>query len=110
MNENAVETRFQLGQVLLSQGVITDEQIDAALAQQSETGHRKLLGRTAVEMGYCTENQITAALAHAYGLPYAQISPKLCDATVMEILPREFIEEHVVLPLFKVYDTLTVAV
>ena len=50
-------------------------------------------------MGYCTENQITAALAHAYGLPYAQISPKLCDAGVMEILPREFIEEHVVLPL-----------
>ena len=74
MNENAVETRFQLGQVLLSQGVVTAEQIDAALAQQSETGHRKLLGELLVEMGYCTENQIAAALAHAYGLPYAQIS------------------------------------
>lgn len=110
MNGNAVETRFQLGRVLLSQGVVTDEQIDTALSQQSETGHRKLLGELLVEMGYCTENQITAALAHAYGLPYAQISPKLCDVTVMEILPREFIEEHCVLPLFKVYDTLTVAV
>jgi type IV pilus assembly protein PilB len=110
MNGNTVETRFQLGQVLLSQGFVTEEQIDTALSQQSETGHRKLLGELLVEMGYCTENQITAALAHAYGLPYAQISPKLCDVTVMEILPREFIEEHSVLPLFKIYDTLTVAV
>jgi type IV pilus assembly protein PilB len=110
MSDNAVETKLQLGQVLLSHGVVTEEQIDAALDRQSETGHRKLLGELLVELGYCTENQITAALADAYDLPYAQVSPKLCDAGVMEILPREFIEEHVVLPLFKVNNVLTVAV
>ena len=110
MSTGKIETRFQLGQVLLSQGIVTTEQIDAALEQQSSTGHHKLLGELLVERGYCTENEITAALAHAYGLPYAQISPKLCDASVMEILSREFIEEHIVLPLFKVYDMLTVAV
>jgi type IV pilus assembly protein PilB len=110
MNNVAIETRFQLGQVLLSQGVVTSQQIDTALANQAENGHRKLLGEVLVEMGYCTENQIAEALAHAYGLPYAAITPRLCDAAIIEILPREFIEEHLVLPLFKVYDTLTVAV
>ena len=110
MSTIAVETRLQLGQVLESRGVVTAEQVETALAQQKNTGHNKLLGEVLVDMGYCSENQIAGALAEAYGLPYAQITPRLCDANVVEILSREFLEEHIVLPLFKVYNVLTVAV
>ncbi|MHC4062501.1 MAG: GspE/PulE family protein, partial [Planctomycetota bacterium] len=78
--------------------------------EQKEKGHRKLLGELLVDMNYCTENQIASALAEAYGVPYAQINPKVCDAKTLEIFPREFLEEHIILPLFKVYDVLTVAV
>jgi type IV pilus assembly protein PilB len=60
-------------------------------------------------LGYCSENQIASALAQAYGVPYAQITPKICDAAVVEILPRDFLEEHAVLPLFKIHDCLTIA-
>ena len=35
---------------------------------------------------------------------------QICDVKALEILPRDFIEEHIVLPLFQVYDVLTVAV
>jgi len=118
MNELAVENKSktpsnrgtQLGQLLLAHGVVTDEQIEKALAEQKEKGHRKLLGELLVEMNYCTENQIASALAEAYGVPYAQVSPKICDVKALEVLPREFLEEHIILPLFKVYDVLTVAV
>ncbi len=110
MGSIAVENKMQLGQLLLARGVVTDEQIEKALTEQKEKGHHKLLGELLVEMGYCTENQIASALAQAYGVPYAQVGPKICDPKTMEILPREFLEEHIVLPLFKVYDTLTVAV
>jgi len=110
MGQIAVENKTQLGQLLIVRGVVTAEQIEKALAEQSEKGHRKLLGELLVEMGYCTENQIAAALAQAYGVPYAQVGPKICDAKTFEILPREFLEEHIVLPLFKVQDVLTVAV
>ncbi|MHC4622596.1 MAG: GspE/PulE family protein [Planctomycetota bacterium] len=110
MSELAVENKSQLGQLLIARGVVTAEQIERALAEQQEKGHRKLLGELLVEMSYCTENQIASALAEAYDVPYAQISPKVCDAKVLEILPRGFLEEHIVLPLFKVYDVLTVAV
>ena len=101
---------MQLGQLLLARGVVTAEQVEKALAEQKEKGHRKLLGELLVEMNYCTENQIASALAEAYEVPYAQVSPKICDAKTLEILPREFLEDHIVLPLFKVYDVLTVAV
>ncbi len=110
MGQIEVENKAQLGQLLIARGVVTPDQIEKALTEQSDKGHRKLLGELLVEMGYCTENQIAAALAQAYGVPYAQVSPKICDAKTFEILPREFLEEHIVLPLFKVQDVLTVAV
>ncbi|MBN1816630.1 MAG: Flp pilus assembly complex ATPase component TadA [Sedimentisphaerales bacterium] len=110
MGDVLTEKRLQLGQVLQGRGMVTAEQIDRALEAQKEGGHHKLLGELLVELGYCSENQIASALAEAYEVPYAQISPKICDPAVVEILPRDFLEEHTVLPLFKVYDTLTVAV
>jgi len=105
-----LENKMQLGQLLLARGVVSQEQIDRALVEQRDKGHRKLLGELLIEMGCCTENQIASALAEAYGVPYAQVSPKICDAKAVEVLPREFLEAHTVLPLFKVHSTLTVAV
>jgi len=110
MSQIAVENKMQLGELLLARDVVTAEQIETALAEQKDKGHRKLLGELLVEMGYCTENQIASALAQGYGVPYAQVGPKICDPKVLEILPREFLEEHIVLPLFKVHDVLTVAI
>ncbi|MHB0947342.1 MAG: GspE/PulE family protein [Sedimentisphaerales bacterium] len=108
--KNATETKLQLGEILQQRGVITAEQITEVLSHQNSGGHQKLLGELLIEKGYCTENDIAAALATTYGVPYAQITPKICDPNIIETLPKEFLEEHCVLPLFKVYDTLTVAV
>ena len=110
MGQILLENKAQLGQLLLARGVVSEEQVARALAEQREKGHRKLLGELLVELGYCTENQIASALAEAYGVPYAQVTPKICDARAVEILPREFLEAHIVLPLFRVHDMLTVAV
>ncbi len=110
MSQSTVGKKLQLGQLLLSRGIVTEEQIEQALARQHRSGHNRLLGELLVEMGFCSENQIASALAEAYGVPYAQITPKLCDPVVMELLPRDFLEEHKILPLFKVFDVLTIAV
>ena len=109
MNNTAIQTRLPLGQVLLNRGIVTQEQIDKVLERQKVVGHSKLLGELLVELEFCTDNQICAALAEAYGVPYAPLTPKLCDPAIVELLPRDFLEEYVVLPLFKVHDTLTVA-
>ncbi|MHC4069109.1 MAG: GspE/PulE family protein [Planctomycetota bacterium] len=110
MGQVATENKMKLGELLLTRGIVTKKQINEALAEQKDKGHRKLLGELLVEMSYCTDNQIASALAEAYNVPYAQVSPKICDTKVIEVLPREFLEKHVVLPLFRVYDVLTVAV
>ena len=100
----------QIGQLLLERGLISQEQIDLALASQKETGHRKLLGEMLVEMQFVTEDQVAEVLAGVYGVPYARISPRIADPKVLEALPREFVEKHCVMPLFLVNEQLTVAV
>jgi len=104
------QTKLPLGQVLLNRGVVTAEQVEQALEKQQRLGHNRLLGEVLIEMGFCTDNQICSALAEAYGVPYAAVSPKICDPAAFEVLPRDFMEEHTVLPMFKVRDMLTVAV
>jgi type IV pilus assembly protein PilB len=106
----ATATRKPLGQLLLSKGIIQPEQLERALEEQKRSNHQKLLGEVFVEMGFCTEDQITEALAEAYGVPYARVSPRVCDPKVISILPKDFLEKHQVLPLFLVEGTLTVAV
>lgn len=108
--EFATKNKLQLGQILQDRGVVTAEQIDEALSHQENGDHRKLLGELLVEKDYCTENQVASALAEAYGVPYVQLTPRICDPKIIEILPRDFIEEHYALPLFKVNDVLTVAI
>src|SRR5690348_9667637 len=102
--------RKPLGQLLLNKGLIKQEQLDRALAEQKQSNHQKLLGEILVELRICTEDQITEALAQAYGVPYGRISPKVADPKVIAALPKEFLEKHQVLPLFLVERVLTVAV
>src|SRR5437764_2330254 len=102
--------RKPLGQLLLSRGLLKQEQLERALDEQKRTNHQKLLGEILVELRFCTEDQITEALAQAYGVPYARVTPKVADPKVIPILPKDFLEKHCVLPLFLVEGMLTVAV
>jgi type IV pilus assembly protein PilB len=101
--------RLRLGDVLVRQGVLTAEQVAAGLAVQRQSSQRRFLGEILVELGFCAEDDIVGALAHSYGVPYARLTPKIVDASVVDCLPREFLDRHTVLPLFKVRDVLTVA-
>ena len=102
--------KLHLGQLLVASGVITDEQLGGALDYQREKGNTLLLGEVLQKQGLCSEEDIMRALASAYGVPFARVSPKIADPKVIELLPREFLDRHAVLPLFKVRDRLTLAV
>jgi len=101
---------LQIGQLLIRQGWLTEEQLQKALDYQRQSGNALLLGEVLQEMHICTEEQVMEALAIGYGVPFARISPRIADAKVIDILPREFLDRHKVLPLFKVRNCLTLAV
>ncbi len=107
-----VTTRQRLGDLLIDRGYLTLENLEAALALQKQQvpGLNKLLGEILVEQTFCTEDQVIECLAIEYGVPYAKLEPRLSDPRIIDVLPREYIEENLVLPLFLVRGTLTVAV
>jgi len=103
-------TRKRLGDILMQQGAVPAEQLRQALEFQRQSNNTLLLGEVLLKLGFCTEEQIMQALAAGYGVPFARISPRVADPKVIDVLPREFLEKHIVLPLFKVKDRLTLAV
>ena len=107
----ATPTRpIRVGDLLVERGVISKDQLSQALEVQKAQGHKKLLGEILLELKLVTEEQVLEAIADAFGVPFARLSPKLADPKVLDILPREFIEKHSVLPLFHVNGKLTIAV
>jgi type IV pilus assembly protein PilB len=106
----ALAARKTLGQTLLDAGYIKPDQLQRALDEQRQNGNAKLLGEILVEQRICTEEQVAECLATGHGVPFARVSPKLADPKVVPLLPREFIERNLALPLFLVDGALTVAV
>ena len=103
-------TPRRLGDLLVDRGYLSDDLLMSALAHQKSGGRNKLLGEILVELEYCSEDQIVECLADEYGVPYAKLEARLYDPKVVDLLPREYIENNLVLPLFVVREILTVAV
>ncbi|MBI3465456.1 MAG: Flp pilus assembly complex ATPase component TadA [Planctomycetes bacterium] len=109
MPATLTKPRNFLGSILVERGYLTVAQLEQALSYQSEIGGRQLLGEVLLERSQCTDDQIAECLALQYSVPYAKLDPRLFDPKTMELVPREFMETHTVLPMFKVKGTLTVA-
>ena len=102
--------RLQLGQMLIQHGALSEEQLGQALDYQRQTGNSLLLGEVLQKLQLCSEEQIMETLAEGYEVPFARISPRVADPKVIDVLPREFLDKHTILPLFKVKNRLTLAV
>jgi len=110
MISSDILSKMRLGDVLVEQGAITSEQLRQALEHQRQSNNSLLLGEVLQKLAICSEEQIMQALAAAYGVPFARISPRVADPKVIDVLPRDFLEKHSVLPLFRVKDRLTLAI
>lgn len=106
----STEIPINLGDALIERGYLTPDQLDEALDHQQRIGKTRLLGEILVDMAYCTEDQVFECLATGYGVPYAKLEPRLMDPNVVELLPRDYMERNLVLPLFCIRDVVTVAV
>jgi len=63
--------KVRLGEILIQQKLISDEQLKSALDDQRKSGRR--FGRVVIEKGYVTEEQISQALARQLGVPYVTL-------------------------------------
>jgi type IV pilus assembly protein PilB len=97
----------RLGEILLSENLVTREQLAAALAEQKTSGHR--LGFVLVKLGVLPEVEVTKVLARQHRMPAVDLSRFEVDAKIVKLIPGDVARKHCVLPLKREGRTLTVA-
>jgi type IV pilus assembly protein PilB len=101
-------TKKRLGEILIAEGLITQEQVQEALKEQQKKGI--LLGEALIELGYVTEIDIASAFSTQFGLPYIDASHYTIVPEVMALFPVEYYTQHQLVPLDKIGNILIIAV
>ncbi len=88
--------RLRLGDLLIKQGVITDEQLGEALGLQKGSG--KKLGEVLTENGICTEEQIAGALSHQLNIERVDLTGFEIDSQILAMCPSNLARKHSAIP------------
>ena len=91
-------TKMRIGEMLLAQGYITQEQLDKALETQKTSGKR--LGRTLVDLGYMPEERLIEILSRQFEVPYVKLDNFDIDPNAYTYLPEDMCKQYRVVPLF----------
>ena len=78
--------KVRLGDLLIQQGLLTEEQLKLALDRQRATGRK--LGRIFVESGYVTEEGISQALARQLRIPFLDLRSFTPKPDLIRLLPE----------------------
>jgi len=84
-----------LGEILVSEGYVSQEDLGIALTEQSERGQS--LGRVLVELGMLSEVQLVSALAAQVGMDFIELSDYPVDRVAVALLPAALCRRHTVL-------------
>jgi MSHA biogenesis protein MshE len=99
--------RVRLGDLLVREQLITDEQVGQALAEQKKSGRK--LGRIFIDLGFVTEAQIAKSLARQLRMPFVEIDPRSLKPEVAKVLPEVQARRLRALPLEETPQGLRVA-
>ncbi len=99
--------KLRVGEALVAAGVLSEEQLATALEGQRSTGLR--LGELLVAEGVISNAILVRTLAKYLNVPGCVLRPGLVDPAALELIGREEAERLKALPMFKVRDTLTIA-
>ena len=87
----------RLGDLLVSSGVISQEQLGQALARQKET--KKRLGEELIDDGIITEQQLIDTLRLQLGIEFVDLSAVEPDPQLVDVLPRNIAKKYGVTPV-----------
>jgi type IV pilus assembly protein PilB len=95
-----------LGELLVRAGIITNDNLESALSQQSTKSLR--LGEVLTQLGFVDEEELLPFLGQALRVVAVRLREGLIDPCVVRLIPRAKAEAMQVLAMFRVRDTLTV--
>jgi MSHA biogenesis protein MshE len=102
-----IKLRKRLGDLLVEEGIVTDEQLGQALSAQKNTGRK--LGDTLIELGFLSEQQMLSFLSQQLAIPLIDLSRATVDIDAVQLLSEVHARRLRALVIGRNGDTLRVA-
>jgi type IV pilus assembly protein PilB len=93
----AEQPKLPLGKLLVTKGVISDDQLRIALLEQKRTGVP--LGKLLIHLGFVTEATVREALSENLNQESADLSHLVVDAAALKLIPKDAAKRYRVFPL-----------
>ncbi len=92
----ARNTPKRLGEVLVDERVVTEDQIEEVLRKRQK-GEK--IGEALIRFGYCTDAQIVDALSDSLGIRRVNLGMIFVDDQVLKLLDEEFVSQTKIMPI-----------
>ncbi len=86
------KTKVRIGDMLVSSGEITEDQLKSALSEQKESGRK--LGRILVERGYIDEDRFLGFLSDQFGIPFVDLREVNFEPELVGMLPETYARRY----------------
>ena len=96
MSTTALQRR-PLGQILISEGILSEDQLRIALLEQMK--QNQPIGKLLVSLGFVTEATLRQALSESLGKQSIDLSHAVVDPQALKLVPRDLAKRHHLLPL-----------
>ncbi len=93
----AQQAKRHLGQILISQGILSEDQLRIALLEQLKS--RQPLGKLLVQLGFVSEATLRDALSEKLGLVSVDLTQIIVDSGALRLVPRDFARRHNIFPV-----------
>ncbi|MFL0808803.1 MAG: GspE/PulE family protein [Agarilytica sp.] len=91
------QRRIRIGDLLVAQQMISQEQLDEALAGQKASGRK--LGRQLIDMGFVEENSLLNLLSQQLDIPFVELKHFHFDPHLVQTLPENLARRYRVMIL-----------
>lgn len=88
---------MRIGEILVSRGVTTTDQINIALTEQKKT--KELLGKILVRLGFATDAIINDVIGGVIGQDTVDLTTAIADSEAIGMIPNEMARRLKVLPI-----------
>ena len=97
----------RLGELLLKEKLITQEQLSKAIDEQRSGGGR--IGFNLTKLGFVDEKELTEFLSRQYGIPSIDLSSTEIDPEIIKLIPEDVARKYQIIPVSRTGSTLTIA-
>ena len=99
---------LRLGEIFISKGLVNQEQLEMALAEQRTSG--KFLGEVLIQLGFTNEDNLLKVLADQFNSRFVKLEQVAINPQIAKMVPKDLVLEHKFMPIEMRLSVLLIAI